>query len=123
MLGKVLAQRQKAAYCNSLKPWVCGDTCGGSRKLYNETEPSAARPLVVAFDEVDTVIDMIISNSIVRHKNIPVSIGDKPGWNTFFDMINDGMYPYLIIVMTANSIKDVEPSMLATRQRAGRLEI
>ena len=119
MIGKILAQRLKGAYCNSLKPWQPGDTLD---ELYNEAEPSKVNPLVVAFDEVDGVIDMINKNLIPLHKNIPVSVRDKTGWNALFDMIDDGMYPYLVIVLTANESGQKntnDPSLL----RIGRVNL
>jgi len=99
MIGKILAQRLNGAYCNTLKPWTPGDNLD---ELYNEAEPGISKPLIVAFDEIDVVIDMINKNSIPVHKNVPVSVKDKTGWNTLFDMIDDGMYCNLIVVMTSN---------------------
>ena len=116
MIGKILAQRLNGVYCNSLKPWQPGDTLD---ELYNEAEPSKVKPLIVAFDEVDVVIDMIINNQIPLHKNIPVSVKDKTGWNALFDMIDDGMYPYLVIVLTANNVLKKDPSLL----REGRVNL
>lgn len=120
MIGKILAQRLNGVYCNSLKPWQPGDTLD---ELYNEAEPSKVKPLIVAFDEVDVVIDMITNNQIQPHKNIPVSVKDKTGWNALFDMIDDGMYPYLVIVLTANETftngLKKDPSLL----REGRVNL
>ena len=119
MIGVMLARRLGAAYCNTLKPWQPGDTLAD---LYAEAEPTAEKPLVLAFDEFDGAL-MAIHVGIPPHKAVPISIGDKAGWNKFMDEIDRGMYPHLLLVLTSNRdpafIRALDPSYI----REGRVDL
>jgi hypothetical protein len=119
MIGVMLARRLGAAYCNTLKPWQPGDTLAD---LYAEAEPTAEKPLVLAFDEFDGAL-MAIHVGIPPHKSVPISIGDKAGWNKFMDEIDRGMYPHLVLVLTSNRdpafIRALDPSYI----REGRVDL
>ena len=119
MLGVMLARRLGAGYCNTLKPWQPGDTLAD---LYAEVEPSAEKPLVVAFDEFDGPL-MAIHRGIPPHKAVPISVGDKAGWNKFMDEIDRGMFPFLVLVLTSNRdpafIRALDPSYI----RDGRVDL
>ena len=118
MIGIMLAQRLNASYCNTLKPWQPGDTLAD---LYAETDPTAEKPLLVAFDEFDGAI-LAIHAGIMPHKSIPISVGDKTGWNRLMDEIGRGMFPHLIVFLTSNRdpafFHALDPSYL----RAGRVD-
>ena len=119
MIGILLTSRLSGAYCNTLKPWQPGDTLA---ELYNEADPSAEKPLVVAFDEVDGAI-MAIHVGVAPHKAIPITVPDKAGWNRFLDEIGRGMYPHLVLLLTTNRspefIRALDPSYI----REGRVDL
>ena len=114
MIGLLLAERLGAAYCNTLKPWQPGDLLAD---LYAEVDPTAERPLVVAMDEIDGVL-VAIHAGIPPHKNMPIAVGDKAGWNKFLDEIDRGMFPHLVLVLTSNRdpafIRALDPSFIRT---------
>ena len=119
MIGLLLAERMGASYCNTLKPWQPGDTLAD---LYAEADPSAERPLVVAMDEFDGAL-VAIHGGIPPNKYIPISVGDKAGWNKFLDEIDRGMFPHLMLVLTSNRdpafIRALDPSYI----REGRVDL
>jgi hypothetical protein len=54
---------------------------------------------------------------------VPISIGDKAGWNKFLDEIDRGMFPHLVLVLTSNRdpafIRALDPSYI----REGRVDL
>ena len=119
MIGIMLAERLKGTYCNTLKPWQPGDTLAD---LYAEAEPSAEKPLIIAFDEFDGAL-MAIHAGIAPHKSVPILVADKAGWNRFLDEIGRGMYPHLVLFLTSNRdpsfIQALDPSYI----REGRVNL
>ena len=120
MIGVLLAQALGGAYCNTHKPWQPGDPLGA---LHSEAEPSAERPLVVAFDEFDGPLVAIHSRTLAPHKNIPTAVGDKEGWNRMLDEIGRGLYPHIVLLLTSNRdpdfIRSLDPSFI----REGRIDL
>ena len=119
MLGPMLANRLGGSYCNTLKPWQPGDTLAD---LYAEAEPSATKPLVVAFDEVDVAI-MAIHAGIPSHKTTPILVPDKAGWNRFLDEIDRGLYPHIVLLLTSNRTPDFIRGLDPSYIREGRVDI
>ena len=119
MLGPMLADRIGGSYCNTLKPWQPGDTLAD---LYAEAEPSATKPLVIAFDEVDVAL-MAIHAGIPSHKTTPILIPDKAGWNRFLDEIDRGLYPHLVLLLTSNRTPDFIRGLDPSYIREGRVDI
>lgn len=119
MIGVMLANSLGGAFCNTFKPWQPGDTLAA---LYAEAEPTAAKPLLVAFDEVDAAL-LAIHAGISPHKSIPILVPDKAGWNWFLDEIGRGMYPHLVLFLTSNRdpdfIRGLDPSYI----REGRVDL
>jgi hypothetical protein len=119
MLGVFLAQRLKGCLCNTLRPWQPGNTLA---ELYAEADISETKPLVLAMDEFDVAL-LNIHEGIESHKNLPILIQDKPGWNRFLDEIGRGMYPHVILLLTSNKppefIRQLDPSYI----RAGRVDM
>ncbi len=117
MIGILLAERLNGTYCNTLKPWQPGDSF---TDLYSDVEPTEKNPLIVAFDEIDTILPCVHAG-IPPHKHIPTSISDKSGWNRWFDEIDRSIFPHCIVIMTSNtgpeSIRALDPSYL----REGRV--
>jgi len=119
LVGILLTNEYKGSYCNTLKPWQPGDSLS---QLYSEVEPTAHSPLIVVFDEFDTAL-LQIHKGIQPHKNLPIQVPDKPGWNHMLDTIQRGMYPHLILILTSNRapsfIRSLDPSYI----REGRVDI
>jgi len=118
MIGVLLAAKLGGYYCNTLKPWQPGDSLGG---LYSEVEPSKEKPLVLVFDEVDGVL-MSIHKGIRDHKELPIAIQNKTGWNRMFDEIGRGIYPHLIILLTSNREPEFIDSLDPSYIRPGRVD-
>ena len=119
MISILLADALRGMFCNTLRPWQPGDVL---TDLYNESEPTVDKPLIVSFDEIDVVLATIRAG-IPQHKNIPTSVHDKGGWNRMFDSIGRGLLPHLIVVMSTN----VDPSTLdafdCAYLRKGRVDV
>ena len=119
LVGILLANSYKGSYCNSLKPWQPGDTISS---LYADVEPTKECPLILVFDEFDTAL-LRIHAGIEPHKNLPIHVSDKTGWNQMLDEIQLGIYPHLILLITSNKdpefIKSLDPSYI----REGRVDL
>lgn len=98
MLGLLLAHNYNTSYCNTLKPWEPGSNLGD---LYAEVEPTKENPLILAFDEIDSVL-LAIHSGISPHKSLPIQVPNKQGWNHMLDEISRGMFPHLILLLTTN---------------------
>jgi hypothetical protein len=119
-IGLLLAMELKASFCNSFNPTEPGDQLS---MLYNRADPSEKNPFIVVIDEADVMLEKIHSCSIAPHKNIPILIRDKPGWNLFFDNINLGIYPYMILIMTSNKPDTYINEMDSCYLRSGRVDL
>lgn len=119
MISLFLTDTMKGKYCNTLKPWQPGDSLA---TLYREADPSETNPLIVAFDEFDSPL-IEIHAGIQPHKEIPIHVSNKQGWNMMFDQIDRGVYPFLIVVLTTNKtpefIRSLDPSYI----REGRVNL
>jgi ATPase family associated with various cellular activities (AAA) len=120
MIGVLLANEFGSSFCNTLKPWQPGDSLG---ILHTEIEPTPTKPLIIVFDEIDSVLIKIHKDNIAPHKNISTAVSDKPGWNHMLDEIQRGMYPDMILILTSNRdpdyINGLDPSYL----REGRVDM
>jgi len=118
MIGLMLAEHFNGGYSNTFAPWDPGNTLSD---LMEEMEIVKEHPLIVAFDEVDVAIHTV-HKGIPQHKNIPITIMDKNGWNRFFDNYQRGLFPYTIIVMTSNKPPKVVNDLCTSYLRAGRVD-
>jgi hypothetical protein len=118
MLGFLLAIEYNGKYCNTMNLCQPGDSLN---ELYNYSQPTKEKPLIVAMDEIDKTIQ-VIHEGIPSHKEIPITIHNKSSWNRFFDDVNRGMYPYVILLLTMNqqpdAIRKLDPSYI----REGRVD-
>jgi SpoVK/Ycf46/Vps4 family AAA+-type ATPase len=116
MIPLLMANCVKGMYCSTFRPWLPGDTLSS---LYNESEPTQTKPLILAFDEVDSAL-VKIHQGLEQHKNIPIPVADKSGWNHMLDDIQRGLYPHLILILTSNKepafINEMDTSYLRERR-------
>lgn len=119
MIPILFAGRVKGGFCNTLKPWQPGDTLSG---LYTDASPTEESPLIVTFDEADSFLEKI-HKGIPPHKSLPISTGDKAGWNHMLDEIQRGLYPHLVVVMTSNKSPDYINSLDTSYLRKGRVDL
>ena len=119
LVGILLANSYKGSYCNTLKPWQPGDTIAS---LYAEVEPTADAPLILAFDEFDGAL-LKVHSGIEPHKNLPIQVADKAGWNQMLDEIQRGMYPHLILLLTSNRGPEFINALDTSYIRKGRVDL
>lgn len=121
MIGILLAKALKGSLVRTHNPSEPGDSINS---LYNEVSPTEDNPLIIVFDEGDIMIDKIHNNKIIQHQNIPIQIQDKTSWNRFFDDIDLGLYPNIILILTSNiSIDDIGIKYDNSYLRDGRINI
>jgi DNA replication protein DnaC len=121
MIGILIAKELNGSLVRTFNPNEPGDTISS---LYNTVNPSKNNPLIVVMDEIDITINKIHNNNTVIHKHIPIQIYDKTTWNRFFDDINLGLYPYLIIILTSNiSSKTLKHKYDPSYLRVGRIHL
>ena len=119
-IGMLIAKQLNGSYCNSLKPWLPNCTLS---QLYTIVEPSEDNPLIIAIDEFDVPLFNIHNGLIKQNEKMPTSMIDKCGWNTFFDDIQRGMYPYLIILLTTNRTPQFINELDSCYIRKGRVDV
>lgn len=77
---------------------------------------------MVALDEADVLIARVHAGGVRPHKDIPVEVHDKSSYNALFDNIGRGLYPHLVVLLTANRGRaEVESATDASYLRAGRV--
>lgn len=119
-IGLLLAKELKGTYCNSLKPWLPNCTLN---TLYAYVQPDENKPLIVVMDEFDVPLLNLHNGLIKPNKDMSTSMIDKCGWNTFFDDIQRGIYPYVIIVLTTNKSPDFINELDKCYIRSGRVDL
>lgn len=121
MIGILLAKAVKGSLVRTFNPSEPGDSI---ISLYNEVSPSEDNPLIIVFDEADIMIDKIHNNKIIQHQSIAIQIQDKTSWNRFFDDIDLGLYPNIILILTSNiSIDDIGIKYEKSYLRGNRVNI
>ena len=100
----ILTKMLKGTYCDTFKPTYPGDTL---QKCYNAASPSEDNPFVLVIEEADTMFDQIHNNKIIPHSKIPIFARTKGEINSLFDKIKNGLFPYMLIMMTSNISPDV----------------
>jgi hypothetical protein len=120
-IGKLIALALNGTYTKRYNPTKAGDSFAN---FYAKVSPTKKCPLVVSLDEFyEKIIQRIMNKNISDHKFSDVDIVDKADWNNFLDDINDGTYPYVILVLSMNGstnmITDYDPSLI----RPGRVDL
>jgi len=118
MLAMLIAKELEGYFCNTAKFWEPGDSLDG---LYFEADTET--PLIVTFDEVDTIIHMV-DVGIERHKSLSIQLQGRTQWNQFMDNIQMGMYPNLILILTTNKTpEEISSRYDASYLRKGRVDM
>jgi len=118
MLAMLIAKELEGYFCNTAKFWEPGDTLDS---LYFEADTET--PLIVTFDEVDTIIHMVDAG-IERHKSLSIQLQGRTQWNQFMDNIQMGMYPNLILILTTNKTpEEIASTYDASYLRKGRVDM
>ena len=120
MIGLLLSSQLNGCYCNNLIPWQPGDTLS---YLYSEVEPTKEKPLILVFEEIDIILMKIHNDDLPLHKNLPISVHNKTGWNNLMDAIQRGMYPHLIVILTSNKSPKFINELDTSYIRKGRVDI
>lgn len=100
MLSYLLARQLKGTICETFNPTEPTDHFDD---LYSKVNPTKRRPLIILLDEIDVLIERIHTGAVPTHKKYPVQIYNKTTWNMFFDKINMGLYPNVIVVLCSNA--------------------
>ncbi len=116
----LLAKKLKGALCITFNPTDPGDILD---LIYNSVCPSYDKPLIIVFEEADIMITRIHNNLIERHKHTSIQIFNKTTFNTFFDWIDRGLYPNMILIMTSNKPDKYIDSMDVSYLRNGRTNL
>lgn len=119
LLGLLLTKELSGSLCNTFDPTEPGDSLNG---LYNRVNPEKEKPLIVVLDEFDVILHNI-HTGVAPHKNIPIQVKNKTTWNQFLDMIQIGMYPNLILVLTSNKTPDYINEIDSSYIRKGRVDL
>lgn len=121
MCSILLAEQLKGSLVRTFNPSDPGDNLAS---LYSTIIPTEDKPLILVLDEVNILYHNVFHELIPRHKNIPIQISDKTSLNRFFDDINLGLYPNLIVVMTSNiSAQEIEKNFDPSYIREGRVDL
>jgi hypothetical protein len=121
MCSILLAKNLKGSLVRTFDPSDPGDNLAS---LYSTVSPTDDNPLILVLDEVNILYHKVFNSLILPHKNIPIQISNKTSLNRFFDDINLGLYPNMILVMTSNmSSKEIETKYDPSYIREGRVDL
>lgn len=119
-VAQFLAAKLNGSICRKFNPTDPGD---GIRSLFAYAMPEESSPLIIVLEEFDIILNDVIHGRIKRHKSVPIEVYDKSTLNNFFDDIDNGELPNVIIVLTSNVpptyYDNIDPSLL----RAGRVDL
>lgn len=117
----LMAQKLDCYLCDTYDPYLPSSSF---MEVYNSCKVKPEKPLIIVLDEVDILLNKIMTRQAQTHEKYCREIHDKLSWNNFMDKIDYGLYPYVIFVMNSNLSKDkvmgeTDPSLL----RNGRIDI
>jgi hypothetical protein len=121
VISLLVALKLKANYCNDFNPFVPYKFL---KSLYATSLSKKNKPLVICIDEIDTKIDLIMSDTYQpgTFRELTPQIYDKSSWNKFFDLIDRGLFPNLIVIMTTNASNDYFKKIDQSLLRNGRID-
>lgn len=115
-IGYLLAKDLQCHFCDS---WNPSDPNDNLDNVYNDINPDCNKPLILVLEEFDIIIDKFKSK-FLSHKEYPIQVSDKNGWNLMLDKIQVGLYPNLILLLTSNKdpqyFKDIDPSLIREKR-------
>jgi hypothetical protein len=115
-VGILLAKHLSGIYCHSFNPCDPGDSLSS---LMIDISKDSDEPMIVAIEEVDTLLKDIHTNNVVKIHKIPTLVHNKPSWSNFLDdMI---MYKGLILILTSNTPKSTIDEWDESYLRDGRI--
>ena len=120
MLAYLIAKELKCSICDNYNPMEPGDLFAN---LYSKVSPNANRPIILLIDEIDILLKKIHDQTVDRHKKVPTQIYDKASWNAFFDKIDMGLYPYVIVMLCSNKTKREMDRLDDSYLREGRTHL
>jgi len=120
ILAYLIAKQLGCSMCDTYNPTDPGDLF---INIYSKVSPSANKPLLILLDEIDIYIKNIHEENIPKHKKVPTQIYNKSTWNNFFDKIDMGLYPYVIVLLCSNKSKRELDRLDESYLREGRTHI
>lgn len=118
MATLLLANSMKAIHTKDMKPSSPGMSL---RTIYAAANPSASEPLILVFEEVDILLERISKVELSAHKMLTSPVVDKTSWNNMLDDIDNGLFPYMITILTSNRnpeyLNQIDPAYI----RPGRV--
>ena len=120
MLAYLIAKQLGCSICDTYNPTDPGDIFS---IFYSKVNPTASKPIIVLIDEIDIYIKKIHDQSLIKHKKSPTQVYDKSSWNSFFDKIDMGLYPFTIILLCSNKTKRELDRLDGSYLRDGRTHI
>ena len=115
-IGYLIAKQLRGRYCHTFNPCDPGDCI---HELLNASEVDSSAPLVIVLEEVDCIIESILSNTLKLSPDIPTQVHSKATWTTFLD---DMVFiKYVVLILTSNSSKETLDKRDASLLREGRI--
>lgn len=118
MVSLLLVNKLNGSLCDSYNPTEPGDDIG---IIYNTVMPTRSAPLILVLEEFNIIMDKIHNNLITPHKNIPIQVNNKITWNSLFDKIDRGLYPYMIVLLISNENPEYIDKLDSSYLRYGRV--
>lgn len=120
MIPMFLTKELNGSYCDSFTPTDPGDNIA---MIYNTICPTFDNPMIIVLEEFDIMINKVHNGLVQQHKAMPTQIHDKTNCNQFFDKINRGFYPFLILILTSNKSTDYIDMLDSSYIRPGRVDL
>ena len=120
ILAYLIAKQLGCSMCDTYNPTDPGDLF---INIYSKVSPTGNKPLLILLDEIDIYIKNIHEENIPKHRKVPTQIYNKSTWNNFFDKIDMGLYPNLIVILCSNRTKRELDNLDVSYLRKGRLHV
>jgi hypothetical protein len=92
----------------------CSNPSSNINYVYNYFPPTTDKPIVFICDEFENIIKCNkYGETTIR----------KREWNIFFDNIDSGYYPHVIIILTSNQKKEYFDDICPSLLRKGRIDL
>ena len=120
MLAYLMAKQLCCSICDTFNPTDPGDLFS---TFYSKVNPNIDKPIIVLMDEIDVLLKKIHNESLIKHKKVPIQVHDKSTWNSFFDKIDMGLYPHVIMILCSNKTKRELDRLDESYLRKGRAHL